>query len=41
MAACKKCGKKVGCGCSLNKDGVCATCAQNPPVVKPVTEPKK
>lgn len=26
MAACKKCGKQVGCGCGL-KNGLCATCA--------------
>lgn len=27
MAACVSCGKAVGCGCNLNKDGLCATCA--------------
>ena len=30
MAACRnpKCGKAVGCGCNLNKNGLCATCAK-------------
>ena len=27
MAACNKCKKSVGCGCNLNKEGLCATCA--------------
>lgn len=27
MATCK-CGKPVGCGCNLNREGLCATCAQ-------------
>lgn len=34
MAACRNCGKAVGCGCNLNKSGLCATCA-----VKAKTEP--
>ena len=28
MAQCIKCKKSVGCGCNLNKEGLCATCAQ-------------
>lgn len=44
MAACKNCGKSVGCGCNLNKDGLCATCSRaaknNPPVTpNPVNPP--
>lgn len=27
MAACKKCGKSVGCGCGL-KEGLCAACVK-------------
>jgi hypothetical protein len=27
MATCK-CGKSVGCGCNLNKEGLCAECAK-------------
>lgn len=27
MASCKKCGTGT-CSCSLNKDGLCASCAQ-------------
>ncbi len=27
MASCNKCKKPVGCGCNLNRDGICATCA--------------
>lgn len=41
MAACKKCGKAVGCGCGL-KGGLCATCAEEarlqlptPPIQSP------
>ena len=29
MANCSKCGKPVGCGCSL-KNGLCATCVAKP-----------
>ncbi len=41
MAACKKCGKSVGCGCGL-KGGLCATCAAEalkatPPTPTPPT----
>lgn len=34
MASCKNCGKSVGCGCNLNRQGLCPTCAQkaNEPV---------
>lgn len=28
MAACVKCKKPVGCGCNLNKEGLCSTCAK-------------
>ena len=28
MASCNKCRKSVGCGCNLNKEGLCAKCAQ-------------
>jgi hypothetical protein len=41
MAACKNCGKAVGCGCGL-KGGLCATCANEankvqvtPPLLPP------
>lgn len=27
MATCKNCGANVGCSCKLNKDGLCAYCA--------------
>lgn len=27
MASCNKCQKAVGCGCNLNKEGLCATCS--------------
>lgn len=46
MASCRKCGKGVGCGCNLNKEGLCAECAHGvkTSVVTPTTEqpqPKK
>lgn len=28
MAQCVRCKTNVGCGCNLNKDGLCAYCAQ-------------
>lgn len=28
MANCRNCKKGVGCGCNLNKEGLCATCAK-------------
>lgn len=30
MATCKGCGKKVGCGCHLDANGLCAQCRQIP-----------
>jgi NMD protein affecting ribosome stability and mRNA decay len=39
MASCKKCGKAVGCGCSL-KNGLCATCInESKNQVAPITVP--
>lgn len=43
MANCAKCGTNVGCGCHLNKEGLCASCAQKkrqeilpkPPTIPP------
>jgi hypothetical protein len=28
MASCVKCNKQVGCGCNVNKEGLCAVCAE-------------
>lgn len=42
MAACKQCGAQVGCGCHLNAEGLCGTCAQKKRIAslpKPVTPP--
>lgn len=29
MATCKNCGNRVGCGCSLDANGLCTTCRKN------------
>lgn len=35
MAVCKNCKKSVGCGCQLDKNGLCPTCRPKPtPPVK-------
>lgn len=40
MASCINCSKKVGCGCNLNKEMLCATCVKEKKSSTPKEIPK-